>query len=46
MENRETYLSAFPGDSKGYHRLLLEDGILPLHLITAKVKDAITRTQK
>lgn len=41
MENRETYLCAFPGDIKGFHRLLLEDGVLPLHLITAKVKDAI-----
>lgn len=41
MENREKYLKAFPGDSKGYHRLLLEDGIIPLHLITTKVHDAI-----
>jgi uncharacterized protein (DUF885 family) len=41
MENREKYLKAFPGDSKGYHRLLLEDGVLPLHLITTKVHDAI-----
>jgi uncharacterized protein (DUF885 family) len=41
MENREKYLSAFPGDSKGYHRLLLEDGVLPLHLITMKVHNAI-----
>jgi uncharacterized protein (DUF885 family) len=41
MENREKYLKAFPGDVKGYHRLLLEDGVLPLHLITTKVNNAI-----
>ena len=41
VENREKYLKAFPGDIKGYHTLLLEDGCLPLHIITSKVEQAI-----
>ena len=40
-ENREKYLRAFPGDSMGYHTLILEDGVLPLHLISTKVEQAI-----
>jgi uncharacterized protein (DUF885 family) len=41
IENREKYLKAFPGDIKGYHRLLLEDGVVPLHVIVTKVHNAI-----
>ena len=46
VENREKYLKAFPGDIKGYHTLLLEDGQLPLHLISAKVEHAIHKQKK
>ena len=41
IENREKYLKAFPGDIKGYHTLILEDGVLPLHLITSKIDNVI-----
>ena len=41
VENREKYLKAFPGDRMGYHTLILEDGLLPLHLISSKVDHAI-----
>lgn len=46
VENREKYLRAFPGDIKGYHRLILEDGVLPLHLITSKVEHVIQIRKK
>jgi uncharacterized protein (DUF885 family) len=44
VENRERYLKAFPGDIMGYHTLLLEDGVLPLHLIRSKVDEAIQKS--
>jgi len=43
-ENREKYLKVFPGDIMGYHTLLLEDGVLPLHLISSKVDEAIKKS--
>jgi uncharacterized protein (DUF885 family) len=46
VENRDKYLKAFPGDIKGYHTLLLEDGILPLHLISSKVEQTIHKDKK
>jgi len=44
VENREKYLKAFPGDIMGYHTLILEDGVLPLHLISSKVDEAIKKS--
>ena len=44
VENRDKYLKAFPGDIMGYHTLILEDGILPLHLISSKVDEAIKKS--
>lgn len=41
VENRDKYIKAFPDGIKDYHTLLLEDGILPLHLITTKIDNAI-----
>ena len=46
VENREKYLKVFPGDIKGYHTLILEDGSLPLHLIGYKVDEAIHKHKK
>ena len=46
VENREKYLKAFPGDITGYHTLILEDGELPLHLISYKVEQAIHKHKK
>jgi uncharacterized protein (DUF885 family) len=43
VENREKYLKAFPDGIQDYHTLILEDGTVPLHLITSKVDHAIKK---